>query len=159
MNWRAAAWAWSAGTCLELIGCGGPTFVMQQYDGPPRPVDTLAIVRVNPGGPQLHAVDGESIRVAPEKGTRFHIEMLPGVHELGVDDPTTGFAGANVRFLAEPGKVYRMVVGVAPPEISPGAGLGAYAHEVDRASDSEIRPATSPPEAPPAEVSPQRAPP
>jgi hypothetical protein len=74
-----------------------------------------------------------------------------------VDDPTTGFAGANVRFLAEPGKVYRMVVRVAPLEISPGGGLGAYAYEVDRDSDAEIRPAAYPPEAPPAPAPAQRA--
>jgi len=148
MGWRLAACAWLGGAAIGFVSCGGPTFVVQQYGGPPRSIDSVAIIRVNPGGLQLCAVDGESLRVAPEKGTRLHIEVLPGVHEIGVDDPSTGFAGANVRFVAEPGKVYRMVVRSVPPDPSSNASLGAYAYEVDRASDAELRPATTAPDAP-----------
>jgi hypothetical protein len=144
MGWRLAACAWLGGAAIGFVSCGGPTFVVQQYGGPPRSIDGIAIIRVNPGGLELYAVDGESLRVAPEKGTRFHIEVLPGVHEIGIDDPSTGFAGANVRFVAEPGKVYRMVIRSGPLD----PGLGAYAYEVDRSSDAELRPATAAPDAP-----------
>src|SRR4051794_33164999 len=101
-----------------FVACGGPTFVVQQYPGPPRPRDSIAIVRLNGGGPRVVALDRESL-VVPERGTRFHVELLPGAHELEIDDPNLGIAGLGIRFLAEPERVYRVVLRSAPSPNSP----------------------------------------
>src|SRR5262245_33049143 len=103
-----ASAAWLA---VSVAGCGGPTFVVQPYAGPPRPSDTIAVIRVNGGGPSLAVVDGEALRVEPEQGTRLHIEVMPGVHEVAVVAPALGVNdGIFVRFPAEAGRVYRMVL-------------------------------------------------
>src|SRR5262245_2186439 len=98
-------WPWLA---AFIVACGGPTFVVQQYAGPSQPREVIAILRVNGGGPRVVALDGEAL-VVPEKGTRFHIEMIPGVHELQVDDPSLGNVALGIRFATEPAKVYRVV--------------------------------------------------
>ena len=67
------------------------------------------------GGASLSAVDGDALRVEPEKGTRLHIEVLPGVHEVSVEAPEL-VQSATVRFMAEAGHVYRMIVTSAPTE-------------------------------------------
>jgi hypothetical protein len=131
-------WAWLG---VVLIGCGGPTFVVQQYSGAQRPRESIAIIRVNGDRPQLLALDGEPLLV-PQEGTRFHIEVLPGVHEIEVADRYVGFAGSTVRFVAEPAKVYRIVVRPMPTEN--GSSWRASASEVDRATDAELGAALEP---------------
>src|SRR5690349_17212926 len=96
-------WPWLG---VLFVACGGPTFIVQQYSGPPQPREMIAIVRLNGGGPRVVALDRDAL-VVPEKGTRFHVEVMPGVHELEVDDPNLGIAGLGLRFMAEPNKVYR----------------------------------------------------
>src|SRR5215216_5088777 len=131
-----------------FVACGGPTFVVQQYPGPPRPRDGIAIIRLNGGGPRIVTLDRESL-VVPERGTRFHVEVLPGAHELEIDDPNLGIAGLGLRFVAEPEKVYRVVLrSTLPPNLSLPISV-PQVFEVDRASDAEIRPATIANEAPP----------
>src|SRR5882672_11625 len=65
-----------------LAGCSrGMTFVMQHYDGPPRPKSSVALIRVNAGpGPDLVTVDGDPLPLGRvlEPGNRLHIEVLPG---------------------------------------------------------------------------------
>src|SRR5579859_3641629 len=95
---------WWLGAAAWLASCGSATFVVQQYPGPPKPRETIAIIRVNGGGTPLTSLDGDPLRIEPEKGTRFHIEVLPGDHEVGVSVPEPGLpSGVTVRFLAEPG--------------------------------------------------------
>jgi hypothetical protein len=144
---RLAAW-WFGASAL-FASCGSATFVVQQYLGPPRPRQTIAIIRVNGGGTPLTSLDGDPLRVEPERGTRFHIEVLPGEHEVGVSVPEPGLPnGVTVRFFAEAGKVYRMEAVSALSE--PGRiGLwSAQAFEVDPATDAMIRRAPAPIEIP-----------
>lgn len=131
-------WAWLG---VGLVCCGGPTFVVQQYAGAPRPREAIAIVRINGDRPQLLSLDNEPL-VVPQPGTRFHIEVLPGVHEIVVGDRYVGFTDTTVRFVAEPAKVYRIVVRSAP------AGWRASAVEVDRATDAELGLALEPNDTP-----------
>jgi hypothetical protein len=138
--WNGAYFAWLG---VVLVCCGGPTFVVQQYSGPQRARESIAVIRVNGGGPRLTTLDDESL-VVPERGTRFHIEVLPGVHELQVDDPNVGLYASRVRFVAEAGKVYRIVV---RPALT--GQPNAQAFEVDRASDAEVRPVALVVDAPP----------
>jgi hypothetical protein len=142
-------WPWLAAL---VVACGGPTFVVQQYAGPPQPREVIAIVRVNGGGPRVVALDREAL-VVPEKGTRFHIEVIPGVHELHVDDPGLGIAGLGLRFVTEPDKVYRVVVRATSTPGSPVPLSVPQVFEVDRETDAELRPAApvndTPPPPPP----------
>jgi hypothetical protein len=110
------AWflAGTAAIVLTAIGgCGGPTFVVQQYPGPPRPSDTIAIVRLNGMEPiGLDSLDGESIGAqAPEDG-RIHIEVLPGRHRVVIRNlQNAEVAPSGASFLAQAGHVYRPVFG------------------------------------------------
>ena len=141
------AW-WMGGTALWLASCGSATFIAQQYPGPARPQETIAILRVNGGEPPLTSLDGDPLRVQPEKGTRFHIEVLPGEHEVGVSVPEPGLPqGVVVRFIAEAGKVYRFMTLGAPSEPGRMPAWNAQAVEVDRATDAEIRRVPAPPDA------------
>jgi hypothetical protein len=134
-NWKR--WPWLG---VLFVACGGPTFVVQQYAGPPQPREVIAIVRVNGGGPRVVALDREAL-VVPEKGTRFHIEVMPGVHELEVDDPSLGIVGVGLRFVAQPNKVYRVVLRWAPTRGSSVPISVPQVYEVDRESDTELGPA------------------
>jgi len=97
----------AAAGMLAPLGCVGPTFVVAQYEGPPRPRETIAVIRMQGSDPvQVVSVDGESL--APvEEDVRLHIEVLPGEHSVGVanfqapDQPAQ-----RVRFIAEAGKLY-----------------------------------------------------
>ncbi len=115
-----------------LSGCMGPTFIVQQYGGPPRPRETIATLRVN-GSDSLHLItlDGEDVRAPLESDTRLHIELLPGRHKIGVatgpSDPI-----APLAFVAEAGKVYRAAY----------VGTVARVFEVDRAGDTAGRDVT-----------------
>jgi hypothetical protein len=117
--------------------CGLATFVVQQYDGAPRSRDSIAIIRVN-AGEAIVFLDGEPLRTIPTEGTRFHIEVLPGVHEIEDLVDGVGETGARVRFVADAGKVYRIVGQRA------GAHVTAQAYEVDRGTDSLMALAATP---------------
>jgi hypothetical protein len=126
------------------------TFIMQRYDGPARPRSEVASIRTDERGPTLASVDGEPIRLgaALEPGNRLHVEVLPGVHQVEVDvaDPATGLVHPIAgRFIAAPGKVYRVAVRAAT-DMAPGDSryeLDAY--EVDRDSDARLGAAAQPP--------------
>ena len=140
-------------------GCGrGLTLVMQHYDGPPRPRESLALIRVNGGhGPEVAAIDGEPLRVgsALEPGNRLDVEVLPGVHEVDIEvrDPMTGLdRELSVRFVAESGRVYRvdLVAGAEDAGGQPEGMWAAQAYEVGRDSDAKLgiapaAPAVTPP--------------
>ena len=142
MTWRLGVRGWIVWPLACIASCGGPTFIVQQYDGPPRPAQSIAVIRVNGGGPELFSLDGERLRAAPEKGTRLQVEVMPGAHEVGVVVPDGASAqGVVIRFMAEPGKVYRMVLRNAPPGGRLLQSTTAQAYEVDRSTDVELAPA------------------
>jgi hypothetical protein len=159
-RWRKELGRQKRNACLVVVlssalaSCGqGMTFVMQQYGGPARPRNSVAAIRVNAAhGPDLIAVDGVPFGPTPalEPGNRLHLEVLPGPHEVDVvaTDPATGLnREIPVRFVAEPGKVYRVELAtnaVAHSEATPEA----YAYEVDRDTDATIRIATAAPARP-----------
>jgi len=138
------------------------TFVMQHYDGPPRPKSSVALIRVNAGpGPDLVTVDGDPLPLGRvlEPGNRLHIEVLPGAHQVDVEaaDPTTGLKrNMAVRFVAEPGKVYRveLVAGPADPTAQRDSMWEPEVYEVDRETDARIRNATAAPVSTPAPAHP-----
>ena len=122
------------------------TFIVQQYDGTPRPPSAIAIVRIDSHSPDVTAVDDQPLRVALEPPNRIHVEVLPGPHEVDVEvtEPEIGLRHVlPVRFLAEGGKVYRVeVLAVASSATGGAAAAGprwdARAYEVDRGSDAKI---------------------
>jgi hypothetical protein len=147
MGWQLRVRAGVVGSAAWFASCGGPTFVVQQYPGPPRATENIAIIRVNGGGPELSWLDGERLRAAPEKGTRMHIEVEPGIHEVGVVAPNVGLSHeVMLRFVAQPGKTYRLVVRSALSDRTTAPGWNAYAYEVDRSTDAELEPAPLAPE-------------
>ncbi len=120
---------------LFLMACGGPTFIVQQYDGPIREPETIAIVRVD--GKELlvlDSLDGEGISVRVPEDSRLHVEILPGKHRLTVRNiaDTAAPLGRAV-FLAEVGRVYR-------PVFTTAGSVRVY--EVDRGSDALLRDVT-----------------
>ena len=118
-----------------LVGCVGPTFVVQQYAGPVRPRETIATFRVNGGDSvRLITLDEEDVRAPLESDSRLHIELLPGRHKIGVANGPNDLV-APVAFVAEAGKVYRAVF----------AGNEPHVFEVDRAGDAPGRDVTATP--------------
>ncbi len=135
--------AWLLITCggLALSACGVATFIVQQYEGEPLANERIAILRVNGEDPvRLEELDGEVLAYElHERGSRVHIEMLPGEHELGLADGP-GLPLKRRRFVAEAGKVYRPMVFRNPIPRLRSADVWAVAiYEVDRASDRIIR--------------------
>lgn len=123
-----------------LLGCMGPTFIVQQYGGPQRPRETIAILRVNGAEPvRLLFLDEEDVAAPIVSDGRLHIELLPGRHTLTArngDDrsaPTASFT-----FAAEANKVYRVMF----------TGETGHLYEVDRDSDKPAKEITPPPAAP-----------
>jgi hypothetical protein len=122
-----------------LLGCPGPTFVVQQYAGPQRPPETVATLRIN-GSEQVRLVtlDGEDVRAPIESDSHLHIELLPGRHWLTIEnaaapnDPLTPAA-----FTAEAGKFYRPIIVANATRVI----------EVDRSSDAQGRDVTTTPPA------------
>lgn len=117
MNRFLPAFGLSLGVLLSAVastGCGQVTYVLQQYDGPVRAKDQVSILRVQPGDPaQIIGMDGE--KLGPQmldSDVRLHIEMLPGKHELNVENPQAmpGMNTKEVKFVAEPGRTYRVVL-------------------------------------------------
>jgi hypothetical protein len=113
--------------------CTPPTFVVQQYAGPARAAETIAILRVDgSGNVQLLSLDGEAAdaRVTPD--ARLHVELLPGVHTVWVQSLSQGGQARSLSFRAEANKVYRV-------EFVVSAGDGSTqprAFEVDRDSNA-----------------------
>ena len=134
---------------VVLAACMGPTFIVQQYNGPPRPRETIATLRVNGAeSVRLLFLDEEDVAAPVVSDGRLHIELLPGKHTLTArngDDRTA--ATGSFAFMAEPGKVYRVLFD----------GESAHLWEVDRDSDKPTREATPP--VPPAPAAPPSAPP
>ena len=68
---------------------------------------------VSPGDPaQIIAMDGEALgRQELDSDVRLHIEMLPGKHQLEVENPQApARTTQRVQFIAEPGRTYRVVL-------------------------------------------------
>jgi hypothetical protein len=124
-------------TALALAGCPGPTFVVQQYTGPVRPPESIAILRVNGADAvRLMTLDDETMGVPVAADARLHIELLPGRHSLTVQNANAPMEVLPpIVFEAEPNKVYRVVV---------AAGAPAKLWEVDRAADTTTREVTTP---------------
>lgn len=119
---------------LLLVACMGPTFIVQQYNGPARPRESIAILRVNGNETiRLLLLDDEDVAAPIVSDGRLHIEVLPGKHTLTArngDDPR-GPSGA-IAFQAEANKVYRVAFVADAPHL----------YEVDRDSDKAIRDVT-----------------
>jgi hypothetical protein len=120
-------------SCLAAVcvaGCGPQVFIIQQYAGPVRDSETIAILRINGAdSTRVLTLDGELADPRIAEDTRLHIEMLPGRHSVRVA------GGHAIAFDAEAGRVYRAVL----------EGDGAKVLEVDRGSDQPLRDATARP--------------
>jgi hypothetical protein len=133
---------------LGTASCGRATFVVQQYPGPARPAESVAVLRMN-GNEDVRVLelDDRDVRAPIDRDVRIHIEMLPARHTVVVgamgfeNDPRAPTSG-KLAFRAEPGKVYRVAIGESPKD--------AHVYEVDRSSDAVVREATevAPPPAP-----------
>jgi hypothetical protein len=134
-------------------GCGQVTYIVQQYDGPVRDRDEVSILRLTPDDPaQIVAMDGEALgRQVLDSDTRLHIEMLPGKHQLEVENPKASSATTQrVQFVAEPGRTYRVVLAdrawhtqKSQPE-RPGA-WSPLVYELEGSSDALAREVSLPP--------------
>jgi hypothetical protein len=119
----------------SVTACGPQVFIIQQYDGPVRDSETIAILRINGGdSTRVVTLDGELADARIAEDTRLHIEMLPGRHAVRVADIAAPEAGSfRVAFDAQAGRVYRAVV----------ASAAAKVFEVDRGSDAMLRDVTA----------------
>lgn len=118
---------------LLLAGCPGPTFVVQQYTGPQRESDAIAILRVNASDTvRLVTLDDENVDVPLESDSRLHIELLPGRHTLSVRSASGSDRPEPLVLQAQAGKVYRVVI-----------GSEARVWEVSRGSDAQVRDVTT----------------
>ena len=128
-----------------LSGCTGPTYIVQAYDGPPRSGASIAVIRISGGAkPQVVALDGQRVLPVIDDGTRMHLEVLPGRHEIEADAPERGVREPVVlRLDAQAGKMYRIEVRRVLSDSGAGAETRAiaYAYEVDPGSDAPIGPA------------------
>jgi len=108
----------------------GPTFVVQQFNGPQRPPEEIAILRVNGSDSvRLMYLDEKDVAAPLVSDGRLHIEMLPTKHTVIVSNASNNNERSPmVAFTAEAGKVYR--VRFVPPEST------ARVFEVDRSSDA-----------------------
>lgn len=130
------------GLSLTLTGCGTVTYVLQEYGGEPRPAGSIAIVRITSTDPlRVSSVDGDPLDVRLDSDTRVHVEMLPGVHVLGVYRPDSAVpVEQKVRFLASPGRTYAVVMAEAPPgSATPWVGR---VYEIDKSSGTPLHDAT-----------------
>lgn len=131
---------------VVLAACGTITYIVQQYGGEPRPNEEIAILRINGGeGPRVASLDGESLGPGiSDAHTRLHIEMLPGMHVVEIEQAQGFYPTPKLRFSAQAGAVYRAVMATAlVRDAKPGQGmLVPRLYEVDRDSDALIRDAT-----------------
>jgi hypothetical protein len=142
------------GFCWALLaiapqGCGGPTFIVQQYSGEVRPAETIGIIRVNGQDPVILAsIDGEPTSVQVAKDARMHIEVLPGKHTIGIANPSdVTRPPAMVSFRADAGKFYRPIF--MQPDQARQVGYrvrigAARIFQVDSGSDALIGDVTLP---------------
>ncbi len=115
----------AASSALLIAGCAGPTYIVQEYQGPPRDRETIGILRVNGrDGLSLDSLDDQAITTRVAEDARLHVEILPGRHTVSVRSGVE--PGKRIAFEAEAGKVYRVVLEAAAPHV----------HEVDRDNDS-----------------------
>lgn len=147
------------GALCAGASCGTPTFIVQQYTGPVRARESIAIIRVDGNGTvQLLSLDGEATdaRVTPD--ARLHIEVLPGHHTLWVQSAGGAVPAQAVAFRAEAGKLYRV-------EFVPAAASGPTApriYEADPDSnrlEKDVTVVQPPPDAAPAPAPRTPAPP
>lgn len=142
------------------LGCGGPTFILQQYDGPPRSAESIAVLRFEgQGSVDLVSIDGSIADAHVPDDARLHVEVLPGRHVLGVanraapNDPPR-----RVLFVAEAGRYYQVAF-LAPPanEWVPSV----HVFEIDRRSGAQLRDVTytAPPRTPSVPPPPPAVPP
>lgn len=139
---RRSALAFALGSFPVLgagAGCGTPTFIAQSYDGPPRPRETIAILRFyGDSAVQLLSLDGEAADARVSSDARLHLEVLPGRHTLLVQNAAEpARAAENIAFIAEAGRVYRVDF-VARP----GAPAQARIYAIDSSSDRALRDVT-----------------
>lgn len=127
---------------LSFAACVGPTLIVQQYSGPVRPRESIAILRVNgDDSVQLLALDDEDVAVPIASDSRLHIELLPGAHTVTFGDAKNRETRPqSLAFQAEAGRVYRIVRPTSPAEMS---AAPARVYEVDRSSDAVTRDATT----------------
>src|SRR5262245_18813792 len=95
---------------VVLAACMGPTFVVQQFKGPQRPNDQIAILGVN-GADSVRLVylDDEDVAAPIVSDGRLHVEMLPARHTVVVANAANHDQRSGViAFAAEAGKVYRV---------------------------------------------------
>lgn len=94
-----------------MTACMGPTFVVQQYGGPPRSKESVAILRVDAKEPaRLLVLDGQDVSAPLMEDARLHIEVLPGRHSVVVANTTTPREHYSpMTFEAGAGRVYRFV--------------------------------------------------
>ncbi|HVH48000.1 MAG TPA: hypothetical protein VM925_36950 [Labilithrix sp.] len=123
---------------LLVVGClPGPTFVVQQYGGPPRPRGTIAVLRVNGKEPtRLLVLDDQDVAAPIVEDGRLHIEVLPGSHTVvaaNASAPKTRYS--PMTFDAAPGRVYRVTFPAGPTG-------EARVYEVGRQDDMLIRDVT-----------------
>lgn len=150
---RRSLWIFLAAFVLFLVGCPGPTFVVQQYSGAQRAPETIATLRVNGNEPvRLLVLDHQDAAAPIVEDGRLHIEMLPGRHQLIVGDArASGARHLPVTFQAEAGRFYRVV-------FVQEAGGEPRVYEVSREKDALTRDVTLPPDAGTEHVPPARKP-
>jgi hypothetical protein len=132
---------------LVIAGCPGPTFIVQQYNGPPRAREEIAILRVlGSDTVRLLLLDDEDVAAPLESDSRLHIELLPGRHSIAVREVAQQSLVETLTFDAQPNRVYRVTH-------SPAMRV----FEVDRDTDGLVRDVTvdAPLPAPPT-VTPQQ---
>lgn len=128
-----------ASGAVFATACGVATFIVQQYEGEPLSAERIAILRINgDASVRLEELDGEVLAYElHDRGSRVHIEMLPGEHEIGLADGS-GLPIKRRRFVAEAGKVYRPMV-FHKPSPPTEAGWAVAIYEVERDTDAILR--------------------
>lgn len=128
-----------ASGALLSTACGVATFIVQQYEGEPLASERIAVLRLNgDASVRLEELDGEILAYElNDRGSRVHIEMLPGEHEIGLADGS-GLPIKRRRFVAEAGRVYRPMV-FRPPSPAPETAWLVAIYEVERDSDTIVR--------------------
>jgi hypothetical protein len=128
-------------TSVLAAACGVPTFILQQYDGPPRAAESVAVVRFDgKGSVDLVSLDGSIADAHVPEDARLHVEVLPGRHVLGVarraapNEPPR-----RVVFVAEAARYYEVAFMAPPPnEWQPSV----HVFEIDRRSGAKLRDVT-----------------
>ena len=147
-----------AATCLAVslgTACGQVTFVVQAYPGAARSAEQVSVVRINRDAPvRVVSVDGDPLGSQPlDSDARLHVEILPGKHELIIENEHVPVEKTKVvRFLAEPGRTYRVLaanrewhVHSAPRKPARGTTWSPLVYEVDTAGDRLLREVSLPP--------------